>query len=226
MRAALVAAALLVCGCKEPTYTNGYLRCADGEKPCPTGFHCAVDDTCWKDGEDPGAGDLGTTDGPATACAGADGTPCTGGLCHGGTCDTGSCFIGSVWYAPGARNPGNSCQWCDSATNRLSWTTTPDGGGCALGTCHGGTCCTGCWTGSACAAGTSITDCGKGGGGCQNCSTALGLGGAPGNCTNDPSCHSNMYMTYWVPATCTATGTCAYGAAQCCPTTCNGTGCL
>ena len=49
----LVCAALMAAGCFSPKYENGRLKCASGDKPCPDGYHCAIDTTCWKDGEDP-----------------------------------------------------------------------------------------------------------------------------------------------------------------------------
>jgi len=59
---ALVACAALLSGCFSPTIGNGELQCASGPTPCPSGFHCAVDQTCWKHGQDPivdgGGGDL------------------------------------------------------------------------------------------------------------------------------------------------------------------------
>jgi len=51
MRRAL-ALALLLAACKSPSYSNGGLVCgASGD--CPRGLHCAVDGTCWRNGEDP-----------------------------------------------------------------------------------------------------------------------------------------------------------------------------
>jgi hypothetical protein len=46
--------------------TNGGLSCAD-DGPCPPGYHCSSDSTCWKNGQDPlgggGGGDGGGSDG-------------------------------------------------------------------------------------------------------------------------------------------------------------------
>ncbi len=59
--AALLGATAVLGACFSPQYGNGDVRCS--EKRCPTGYHCAVDGTCWKNGTDPpiggGAGDLG-----------------------------------------------------------------------------------------------------------------------------------------------------------------------
>jgi hypothetical protein len=40
---------LLLVGCYSPSYTNGGFLCGS----CPDGYHCALDNTCWKNGEDP-----------------------------------------------------------------------------------------------------------------------------------------------------------------------------
>jgi hypothetical protein len=41
-------------GCFSPTYRDGDLHCAvDTTVACPDGFHCAVDNRCWRDGRDP-----------------------------------------------------------------------------------------------------------------------------------------------------------------------------
>lgn len=39
-------------GCFSPSYHNGNTRC-DSDGKCPSGYHCAVDATCWKNGQDP-----------------------------------------------------------------------------------------------------------------------------------------------------------------------------
>jgi hypothetical protein len=44
--------ALAVAGCFSPKYGNGHLKCAPSQS-CPDGYHCAADDTCWKNGSDP-----------------------------------------------------------------------------------------------------------------------------------------------------------------------------
>ena len=51
MRLALFALALA--GCFQPSYHNGDLVCATGGTPCPDGYHCASDKTCWQNGQDP-----------------------------------------------------------------------------------------------------------------------------------------------------------------------------
>ena len=79
-RALVVATTLLAAaGCKAPSYTNGGLLCSAAGR-CPSGYHCAFDGTCWKNGEDPVAGgddlaiggDLGGGDLGAGDLAGGD----------------------------------------------------------------------------------------------------------------------------------------------------------
>lgn len=48
-------------GCFSPEYSNGSLQCQSGSHPCPDGYHCATDNTCWKNGQDP-AGDMSIVD--------------------------------------------------------------------------------------------------------------------------------------------------------------------
>lgn len=45
-------------GCFSPKYSNGSVRCQSGNHPCPDGYHCASDNTCWKDGRDPSGNDM------------------------------------------------------------------------------------------------------------------------------------------------------------------------
>jgi FG-GAP repeat/FG-GAP-like repeat len=44
--------ALAVAGCYQPSPPNGALLCSPDDR-CPQGYHCAIDDTCWRIGEDP-----------------------------------------------------------------------------------------------------------------------------------------------------------------------------
>jgi hypothetical protein len=65
----------LAAGCGDPSYQDGNLRCAVSASACPSGFHCAADDTCWRDGHDPdlaSAGDLAQPDLAGVDLAGAD----------------------------------------------------------------------------------------------------------------------------------------------------------
>jgi hypothetical protein len=44
--------ALSSAGCFSPQYQSGHLQCGLSND-CPPGFHCAIDDHCWRDGDDP-----------------------------------------------------------------------------------------------------------------------------------------------------------------------------
>jgi hypothetical protein len=57
MKTALLLLTLVVAGCFSPSYPNGALQCASGDKPCPDGYHCNSG-ACWKEGTDP---DLATS---------------------------------------------------------------------------------------------------------------------------------------------------------------------
>ncbi len=48
--------ALMAAGCFSPKYQSGNLHCPD--QRCPSGYHCAVDGTCWQNGSDPLASSL------------------------------------------------------------------------------------------------------------------------------------------------------------------------
>ena len=54
-RCALIVAGLVLAavGCFAPKYNNGDLQCQAGSHPCPDGYHCASNNTCWKNGMDP-----------------------------------------------------------------------------------------------------------------------------------------------------------------------------
>jgi hypothetical protein len=78
MRLAIVALALA--GCFQPSYHNGGLVCSRGGTQCPDGYHCAGDNTCWQNGQDPvdlgGRLDMTPVDGGhiailTTSCGGA-----------------------------------------------------------------------------------------------------------------------------------------------------------
>ncbi|HEX6838090.1 MAG TPA: hypothetical protein VF334_16040 [Polyangia bacterium] len=53
----LVALTALAIGCTAPDYGNGHLQCAPS-RVCPSGFYCAGDDHCWRNGSGPPDGDL------------------------------------------------------------------------------------------------------------------------------------------------------------------------
>lgn len=70
LRPVLVLVASLA-GCYKLNVDNGQLLCSPDSK-CPKGFHCAVDNTCWMNGQDPKPLDLSATspdgDMPVDAC--------------------------------------------------------------------------------------------------------------------------------------------------------------
>ena len=104
-----------------------------------------------------------------------------------------------------------------------------DGDICSVGAdsgiCYFGTCCTGCISGGTCVGGMSPSACGRGGTSCQDCRQLLG--GADGNCTDDPSCLNGVPMHYYVPMECHPDGACGYAQSpSCCPNGCNASGCL
>jgi hypothetical protein len=62
-------------GCFSPKYGNGELRCGSGAKQCPDGYHCAVDNTCWKDGANPtpaSSDDMATSEPPPDMAGATD----------------------------------------------------------------------------------------------------------------------------------------------------------
>jgi hypothetical protein len=41
-------------GCFSPSYQNGEIHCkATAANVCPDGYHCAIDHTCWHNGQEP-----------------------------------------------------------------------------------------------------------------------------------------------------------------------------
>ena len=67
--------AVLCAGCFSPKYHNGNLQCAASGQ-CPENYHCAVDNTCWRNGSDPDASaglpDASAPDAPVLPEAGTD----------------------------------------------------------------------------------------------------------------------------------------------------------
>lgn len=43
----------LSAGCYKLNFENGQLRCSVPDNKCPSGYHCATDGYCWKNGQDP-----------------------------------------------------------------------------------------------------------------------------------------------------------------------------
>jgi len=139
----VVAAALLASAC-APSLTNGGLTCSSDGK-CPPGFHCAANNTCWKDGEDPGGdvdlsveGDLGDQDlsanGGPDLLQPADLTPtltvgqlcntkddCISGFCADGVCCDLACT--------------DNCKSCNQPNTLGTCTPLNNGSNPAHGTC-------------------------------------------------------------------------------------------
>jgi hypothetical protein len=55
MRAIALASTLLF-GCFSPKIQSGQLKCGAAAHPCPDGFYCAGDGTCWQNGSAPNMG--------------------------------------------------------------------------------------------------------------------------------------------------------------------------
>src|SRR5262249_52404328 len=80
--ASLVTASLCLwlAGCWGFTPSNGAVKCGDNSAhPCPSGYYCAPNHTCWKNHTIP----------PATPCK--SGSDCTGGHCADGVCCNSDC---------------------------------------------------------------------------------------------------------------------------------------
>ena len=53
MRSGLLLTCFALVGCFSPKYDNGQFKCSPGAHPCPDGYYCATDNTCWKKGQSP-----------------------------------------------------------------------------------------------------------------------------------------------------------------------------
>ena len=62
----LLGSLALMAGCFAPRFNDGDFPCKTTSQ-CPSNYHCAVDNTCWKNGHDPIGSDMGVgmTDGAA-----------------------------------------------------------------------------------------------------------------------------------------------------------------
>ena len=91
------------------------------------------------------AGQTSCSEGYALSCASdyqwGDATACPAGqVCDGPACAAG-CSIGGAYYAPGAVNPGDSCQSCQPTVRTWGWSEIT----CSFGqVCSGGSCTAGC----------------------------------------------------------------------------------
>jgi hypothetical protein len=115
---------------------NGQLTCRDNGGRCPRGFHCAADQTCWHDGDDPGL-DGFTADAMPLKAIGEgcdDSVECASQICTGpgGVCCNHAC--------------DGTCETCtapDMAGQCTRVTGQPTGGKKCLGDTSGdcvGTC--------------------------------------------------------------------------------------
>ncbi len=84
---ALTLVVALAAGCYSPEIASGQLQCSVSGSKCPSGFHCAIDGRCWKNGEDPSGGpDMGNILYPPAAVWTS---------CGGGSVDVGSSQLNS-----------------------------------------------------------------------------------------------------------------------------------
>ena len=145
--------------------------------------------------------------------------PCTTGCCNGNTC-----VVAGTNAALCGTN-GGTCINCNAALgpNAVCIAAGATGAGtCALVGCGAGTnnpCANGCCNGNQCVTTTSATQCGNGGGVCQNCTALLGAGATcnAGNCQAAPCGAGNC-------AGCCSNNTCQSGTS---PSACGlgGVGC-
>lgn len=53
MRWIAIAIVASAAGCFSPSYRNGDIHCKATPNTCPDNFHCAIDHTCWRNGQEP-----------------------------------------------------------------------------------------------------------------------------------------------------------------------------
>jgi hypothetical protein len=94
----LVLLALAGAACTSPRYGSGHLRCAATGAACPSGFFCAADSRCWRNGDGPDGGGGSSAD-----------------LATGGAIDLGSvpsrCAATKVLLCDGFEANGFDPQW-------------------------------------------------------------------------------------------------------------------
>jgi hypothetical protein len=140
----LCAAAAASAGCGL-SLTNGGLSCSSDGK-CPNGYHCAVDNSCWKNGQDPlgSSGDdmaVDTSGGPdlgGNVSADLEPPPdlmpilINGQVCTSkADCVSGNCADGVCCDAPCTE----SCKSCNQTTNLGKCTELANGANPAHGAC-------------------------------------------------------------------------------------------
>lgn len=98
---ALAAVAVVLVSCFAPHYDNGHVLCALTGTACPQGYHCAADNTCWKNGQDPLANDMGGMCQVDIDCNMPPNTICYSPI--------GSCANGACSYVPKASCSNGDC---------------------------------------------------------------------------------------------------------------------
>ena len=115
MRRLTLAVVALAAGCTAPNYGNGHLQCSPSRE-CPSGFYCAGDDHCWRNGSGPSsAADLAMT-GVDDLGSPPDDLPSFGpDLFHAAsTCGS---LAGGVVFCDGFESPIIGSGWSASASN-------------------------------------------------------------------------------------------------------------
>ena len=112
--AALAAPAALAAGCTAPDYGNGHLQCAPNGA-CPSGFYCAGDDHCWRDGSGPPtATDLAQPSVDDLGSSTLDLAPAPDLQLAASTCAS---LKGNVVFCDGFENPILGSGWSATASN-------------------------------------------------------------------------------------------------------------
>jgi hypothetical protein len=122
---------------------NGTLECAAAASACPTHYHCAADDHCWKDGTDPVltdmralvASDMPANDGSPSSCGAIGSACCTSGTaCEAGCCNSATKQCQTA-YASVVQADNPVGYWLFDET---SGTSVARVGGGSLGALYGG----------------------------------------------------------------------------------------
>jgi hypothetical protein len=187
-------------GCLKLDLTSGVLLCNHTGKECPDGYHCAIDDYCYRNGDNPDSSavaDLSGNDSSSNdrTLPPADLTPIKhqGDSCVVGvdTCDTGHCVDGyccenDCTDACGACNVTNQLGRCSPVTGPNHGSRTCNGSGLCGGFCAGAsTACTYPSTSVLC--GASCNGQCDGNGGCSASGSA--------SCPNGFACGANACLT-------------------------------
>lgn len=142
----------------DPNSDNPCQRC-DAAKSQTAWTNVADDTICDADGSGCTSGDScqgGSCKAGSPVVCKDDGLTCTDVVCHNDgpsafTCvaqaNGDGCYIGGACYGPGADNPSNECEQCDTKTSKTTWTDKLNGASCSDGkyctasdTCYKGAC--------------------------------------------------------------------------------------